>query len=237
MFIFSYNDKTEVLKGIDFSIPKGKKIALVGSSGAGKSTIADLLARFYDVSDGAILIDDVDVRDLNIDALRAHMGIVTQDSILFNDSIYANITFGAEGKIELEDVIAAAKAANAHGFISEMPDGYDTCIGDRGIKLSGGQRQRLSIARAIFKNPPILILDEATSALDTHSEQLVQEALEKLMQNRSALVIAHRLSTIQAADEILLIDDGKIIERGTHTELIQKGEAYFRLQQKQQLAE
>jgi subfamily B ATP-binding cassette protein MsbA len=212
-----------VLKNINLKIKKGRMIALVGASGSGKSTMVDLLPRFYDPTSGAILLDGVPLSDYRIDNLRGLMGIVTQETILFNDTVFNNIAFGMK-LADPEDVIKAAKIANAHEFIQKMPDGYQTNIGDRGAKLSGGQRQRISIARAVLKNPPIMILDEATSALDTESERLVQDALFKLMQNRTSVVIAHRLSTIQNADEIIVLDNGEIAERGTHGELIgQKG--------------
>ena len=224
---FHYNE-VNVLKNIDLTIPKGKMIALVGESGGGKSTLVDLLPRFYDVSEGHILIDGIDVRDFKICDVRGLMGIVSQESILFNDTVFNNIAFGLEHATR-EAVIEAAKIANAHDFIMEMEDGYDTYIGDRGMNLSGGQRQRISIARAVLKNPPILILDEATSSLDTESERLVQEALAKVMTNRTSIVIAHRLSTIQNADEILVMVKGQIVERGKHEELIEKGGVYKRL--------
>jgi subfamily B ATP-binding cassette protein MsbA len=208
-----------VLKNINFKLEKGKTVALVGTSGGGKSTMADLVPRFYDPEKGSVLIDGIDIRDCTLDSIRAIMGIVTQDSILFNDTVFNNIAFGSE-EATLDDVIKAAKIANAHDFIEEMDQGYDSVMGERGTKLSGGQRQRISIARAILKNPPILILDEATSALDSESEKLVQQALSNLMQNRTSLVIAHRLSTIQHADEILVIQNGEIIERGTHDSLL-----------------
>ena len=224
---FHYNE-VNVLKNIDLTIPKGKMIALVGESGGGKSTLVDLLPRFYDVSEGHILIDGIDVRDFKICDVRGLMGIVSQESILFNDTVFNNIAFGLEHATR-EAVIEAAKIANAHDFIMEMEDGYDTVIGDRGMNLSGGQRQRISIARAVLKNPPILILDEATSSLDTESERLVQEALAKVMTNRTSIVIAHRLSTIQNADEILVLVKGQIVERGKHEELIEKGGVYKRL--------
>ena len=203
-------------------------IALVGESGGGKSTMVDLLPRFYDVSKGSIKIDGIDIRDFRICDVRGLMGIVSQESILFNDTVFNNIAFGLEHATR-EDVIEAAKIANAHDFIMEMENGYDTLIGDRGMNLSGGQRQRISIARAVLKNPPILILDEATSSLDTESERLVQEALAKVMTNRTSIVIAHRLSTIQNADEILVMVKGQIVERGKHEELIEKGGVYKRL--------
>lgn len=217
-----------VLNNINLKVGKGKTIALVGQSGSGKTTMADMLPRFYDPSQGEILIDGVAIKDVKLADLRGLMGIVTQESILFNDTLYNNIAFGIENVTE-EQVIEASKIANAHEFISQMPNGYQTNIGDRGNKLSGGQRQRVSIARAVLKNPPILILDEATSALDTESERLVQDALNKLMKNRTSLVIAHRLSTIQHADEIIVMQKGEIIEQGTHTDLIAKNGAYRKL--------
>jgi subfamily B ATP-binding cassette protein MsbA len=203
-------------------------IAVVGPSGGGKSTLVDLLPRFYDCTSGEITIDKIPIRDLVIEDLRGLMGIVTQETILFNDSVFSNIAFGMSNVSE-EDVIAAAKVANAHEFIEKMPLGYYTNIGDRGTKLSGGQRQRLSIARAVLRNPPILILDEATSALDTESERLVQQALENLMKNRTSVVIAHRLSTIQFADEIVVLQNGELVERGTHYSLLEKNGAYRKL--------
>ncbi len=217
-----------VLNNINLKVGKGKTIALVGQSGSGKTTMADMLPRFYDPSQGEILIDGVAIKDVKLADLRGLMGIVTQESILFNDTLYNNIAFGMDNVTE-EQVIEASKIANAHEFISQMPNGYQTNIGDRGNKLSGGQRQRVSIARAVLKNPPILILDEATSALDTESERLVQDALNKLMKNRTSLVIAHRLSTIQHADEIIVMQKGEIIEQGTHADLISKNGAYRKL--------
>jgi subfamily B ATP-binding cassette protein MsbA len=227
-FRYRKGDEGHVLKNINLDIPLGKTIALVGSSGSGKTTLADLLPRYYDPDDGQILIDGYDLRELRIRDLRKLIGVVTQESILFNDTVYNNIAFGVEDTTE-EQVIAAAKVAHAHDFIMAMPDGYQTNIGDRGSKLSGGQRQRLSIARAVLKNPPILILDEATSALDTESERLVQDALTHLMQNRTTLVIAHRLSTIVHADHIIVLQKGEIAEQGTHTELLEKNGVYRRL--------
>ena len=224
---FQYAD-TKVLEQINLTVEAGKMIALVGQSGAGKSTMADLLPRFYDVTDGQILIDGIDIRKIKLHDLNQLMGIVTQESILFNDTIFNNIAFGNKSASR-EAVIAAAKIANADEFIVKLADGYDTNIGDRGDKLSGGQRQRLSIARAVLKNPPILILDEATSALDTESEKLVQDAIHKLMQNRTSIVIAHRLSTIQHADTIVVMQDGKIIEQGKHAELISRNGTYKKL--------
>ena len=220
--------KEDVLKDIDLTIPKGKVVALVGESGGGKSTLVDLLPRFYDVCEGRILLDGHDLRDYKISDLRGLMGIVTQETILFNDTVFNNIAFGMEN-VSKEAVIEAAKIANAHEFIMEMEQGYDTTIGDRGMNLSGGQRQRLSIARAVLKNPPILILDAATSSLDTESERLVQDALAKVMSQRTSIVIAHRLSTIQHADEIIVLQKGQIIERGTHEELIAKNGIYKKL--------
>lgn len=224
---FTY-EKEEVLTNVNLTIEKGKTIALVGPSGGGKSTMVDLLPRFYDCAKGEILIDGTPIKKMIITDLRKLMGIVTQESILFNDTVFNNIAFGIDdmGK---ERVIEAAKIANAHEFIMELEYGYETNIGDRGVKLSGGQRQRLSIARAVLKNPPILILDEATSSLDTESERLVQDALEKLMKSRTSIVIAHRLSTIQHADEIIVIQKGEIAERGTHFELIGKNGIYKKL--------
>jgi subfamily B ATP-binding cassette protein MsbA len=215
---FSYVKGRSVLKSVSFDIPKGKTIALVGASGGGKSTLADLLPRFYDPTSGQITVDGIPLKHIPLEDLRALMGIVTQESVLFNDTIFNNIAFGTDAT--LEAVIEAAKIANAHEFIEASADGYQTVIGDRGSKLSGGQRQRLSIARAVLKNPPILILDEATSALDNESEKMVQSALGNLMKNRTVLVIAHRLSTIQHADRILVVDKGEIVERGTHAELL-----------------
>lgn len=225
---FKYEDDY-VLKNINLKIGKGKIIALVGESGGGKSTMADLLPRFYDVSEGELLIDGHVIKDLRIDNVRGLMGIVSQESILFNDSIANNIAFGKKDVSE-QDIIEAAKVANAHEFIMQTPKGYQTNIGDRGTKLSGGQRQRLSIARAVLANPPILILDEATSALDTESEKLVQNALTNIMKDRTTVVIAHRLSTIQHADEIVVLKKGEIVERGTHSELISMNGVYTRLQ-------
>lgn len=224
---FSYEDK-HVLKGISFEIKKGESVALVGPSGGGKSTLADLIPRFHDIDKGTISIDGENIKNISINSLRKQMGIVTQESILFNDTIANNIAFGIEDAKE-EDIISAAKIANAHEFILQCDNGYQTIIGDQGMKLSGGQRQRLSIARAIMKNPPILILDEATSALDTESEKLVQEALFKLMENRTSIVIAHRLSTIQHANKILVIKDGQIEEQGNHTNLMAKKGLYHKL--------
>lgn len=228
------NSEVDVLKHINLKVPKGKTIALVGQSGSGKSTLVDLVPRYHDVSEGEILVDNKNIKDVRISDLRALIGNVNQEAILFNDTFYNNITFGVENAT-MEEVIAAAKIANAHDFIMESENGYDTMIGDRGGRLSGGQRQRVSIARAILKNPPILILDEATSALDTESERLVQEALERLMKSRTTIAIAHRLSTIKNADEICVLYEGEIVERGTHEELIEKNGYYKRLNDMQTL--
>jgi subfamily B ATP-binding cassette protein MsbA len=225
---FSYNKDEIVLENINLTFPKGKTCAIVGPSGAGKSTLVDLIPRFYDPDEGQITLDGTDIRNYKIEDLRQLIGIVTQESILFNDTIYNNITFGVE-EASQEDVEQAAKVANAHRFIVKFSDGYQTNIGDQGSKLSGGQRQRITIARAILKNPPILILDEATSSLDTKSEQLVQEALSQLMKNRTSIVIAHRLSTIQDADRIVVLEEGQITEKGVHPTLMEKGGAYKKL--------
>lgn len=224
---FKYKDNF-VINGIDFTIKKGQTLALVGQSGSGKTTLADLLPRFYDVNEGSITIDGVDIRDIKIEKLRGLMGVVNQESILFNDTIHNNIAFGVENAT-LEQVVEAAKIANAHDFINETPNGYETNIGDRGGNLSGGQRQRLSIARAVLANPPIMIFDEATSALDTESEKLVQESLNRLMKNRTSIVIAHRLSTVIHADVICVLDKGKIVEQGSHSDLIKLNGYYKKL--------
>ena len=232
---FSYDaGGRRILDGIDLDIPKGKTIAIVGASGAGKSTLVDLIPRFYDIDEGSITVDGKEIRNVKIKDLRALMGNVNQDPILFNDTIFNNIAFGVEGAT-MEQVVEAAKIANAHDFIMEKEEGYDTNIGDRGCKLSGGQRQRISIARAVLKNPPILILDEATAALDTESERIVQEALDRLMTSRTTIAIAHRLSTIKAADEIIVLHEGRIAERGRHEELLAKDGYYKKLNDMQAL--
>jgi len=224
---FAY-DREHVLQNINLTIQKGKTVALVGPSGGGKSTLADLIPRFYDPASGEVLIDGIAITEYELESLRKQIGVVTQESILFNDTIFNNIAFGMD-HVKLEDVMQAAKIANAHEFITQTPEGYETMIGERGSKLSGGQRQRLSIARAVLKNPPILILDEATSALDSESEKLVQDALFNLMKNRTSVVIAHRLSTIQHANEIIVIQNGEIVERGKHDELITSNGLYRKL--------
>jgi ATP-binding cassette, subfamily B, bacterial MsbA len=225
---FSYNNDRGILSGINLNLSKGKILAMVGMSGAGKTTFVSLLPRFYDPGKGAILIDGKDIRDFTVESLRAQIGIVSQETILFNDTIRNNIAFGKPGAT-LEKIIESSKAANAHNFIMKMPKGYETTIGDRGIKLSGGEKQRIAIARALFKDPPILILDEATSQLDTESEKLVQEAINRLMANRTVFVIAHRLSTVEHADNIAVFQAGKVIETGTHAQLLEKSGVYKHL--------
>ena len=231
---FSYDTDRKILDDINLSVKKGSTVAIVGESGAGKSTLVDLIPRFYDVTGGSIKIDGTDIRDIKVHSLRSLMGNVNQEPILFNDTIFNNIAFGVEDAT-MEDVVAAAKIANAHEFIMEKEDGYNTNIGDRGMRLSGGQRQRLSIARAILKNPPILILDEATASLDTESERLVQEALDRLMSSRTTIAIAHRLSTIKNSDEIIVMHEGKIVERGKHEELLALNGYYKKLTDMQSL--
>jgi subfamily B ATP-binding cassette protein MsbA len=225
---FSYGD-APVLSGIDLSASKGEVIALVGPSGSGKSTLVDLIPRFYEPTGGRILLDGIDTREIKLPALRSLTGIVSQETVLFHDSVRSNIAYGATNRYSQEQIEAAATAANAHEFIMELPRGYDTLLGERGTRLSGGQRQRLAIARALLTDPPILILDEATSALDTESERLVQEAVDRLLQGRTVFVIAHRLSTVTHADQILVLDHGEIVERGTHAELLARRGAYYRL--------
>ncbi|MBI4535654.1 MAG: ABC transporter ATP-binding protein [Ignavibacteriae bacterium] len=216
---FKYETGSLVLKNVSFEITAGERVAIVGPSGSGKSTLVDLLPRFYDPIEGRITIDGVDIRDVTLDSLRGLMGIVSQETILFNDSVRNNVAYGRTD-MPMERIVEAAKIANAHTFILELPEGYDTKIGDRGVKLSGGQRQRISLARAILKNPPILIFDEATSALDTESELLVQEAVERVLAGRTSIVIAHRLSTVQHSDRILVVDNGEIVEEGKHVDLL-----------------
>ncbi|MCQ2187922.1 MAG: ABC transporter ATP-binding protein/permease [Bacteroidales bacterium] len=233
--VFSYRDGSkQILKGVNLEIPKGKTVAIVGASGAGKTTLVDLIPRYYDPEGGKVTIDGINLKDLKVNDLRALMGNVNQDPILFNDTIFNNIAFGVENATQ-EQVEAAARIANAHEFIMEKDGGYQSNVGDRGVKLSGGQRQRISIARAILKNPPILILDEATASLDTESERTVQDALDKLMSNRTTIAIAHRLSTIKNADEIIVMDEGRIVERGRHEDLIALGGYYRKLNEMQSL--
>ena len=225
---FTYDGSREVIDGISFEIRRGQTVALVGPSGGGKSTLSELLPRFYDPTSGEILIDGISLRDYTQESVRAHMSVVAQDTVLFNDTIANNIGMGRRGASH-EEIVEAARIANADSFIRECPEGYDTNIGDRGTKLSGGQRQRLSIARAVLKNPDILILDEATSALDTESEKLVQDALNNLLKGRTSVVIAHRLSTIHNADQIIVVDHGRIAEQGTHAELMERNGIYAKL--------
>ncbi|MBK8622829.1 MAG: ATP-binding cassette domain-containing protein [Saprospiraceae bacterium] len=231
-FAYQNNDE-EVLRDISLTIPKGKIVAIVGPSGAGKSTLTDMLPRFYDPTGGKILIDGKDLKDISLSSLRDQFSLVSQEAILFHDTVRNNIVFGKQATEE--EIIQAAKVANAHDFISSMPQGYDTLIGDRGVKLSGGQRQRLTIARAVLRNPAILILDEATSALDSESERWVQDALTQLMNGRTSIVIAHRLSTIQNADIIVVMENGKIIQMGNHQELIAEDNLYRKLVEMQNL--
>ncbi|MCR4438632.1 MAG: ABC transporter ATP-binding protein [bacterium] len=229
---FRYDRDVEVLTDVSLRIKRGQVVAIVGPSGSGKSTLVDLLVRFYDPTAGRILIDGHDLREVTLESLRRLLGIVTQETILFNDTVRNNIAYGLDG-VAMEKVIAAARAANAHDFIMEMPNGYDTVIGDRGVKVSGGEKQRLAIARAILRDPPILVFDEATSALDTESEILVQDAIKNLLQGRTSLVIAHRLSTVRHADRIVVLHDGKIVQEGAHDELMSRGGLYRRLYEMQ----
>jgi subfamily B ATP-binding cassette protein MsbA len=232
---FAYTGGEPVLTDVSFAVPRGQVVALVGASGAGKSTTMDLLARFYDPTHGRITLDGVDLRDATVASLRGQLGIVTQETILFHDTVRSNIAYGMEGASETA-VRAAAAAAHAAAFIERLPQGYDTVIGDRGVKLSGGERQRLAIARALLRNPPLLLLDEATSALDTESERLVQDALERLMRDRTVLVIAHRLSTVQHADRIIVMDAGRVVAQGTHDQLLEADGLYRKLYQLQFVA-
>jgi subfamily B ATP-binding cassette protein MsbA len=225
---FAYGD-APVLRNIDLDVRKGEVIAIVGPSGSGKSTLVDLIPRFYEPTGGRILLDGVDTREIKLPSLRALTGIVSQETVLFHDTVRNNIAYGAEGRYTQQQIEDAARAANAQSFIMELPNGYDTMLGERGTRLSGGQRQRLAIARALLSDPPILILDEATSALDTESERLVQEAVDRLLQGRTVFVIAHRLSTITHADRIIFLDRGEIVEQGTHAQLLARGGAYSRL--------
>jgi subfamily B ATP-binding cassette protein MsbA len=225
---FAYRDGEPAVQDVSFTVPRGTLLALVGPSGSGKSTIVDLLARFFDVSDGRITIDGVDIRDARIADLRGLLGIVSQETVLFHDTVRANIAYGVADATD-EEIQAAARAAHAHEFIRQLPHGYDTRVGERGVELSGGQRQRIAIARALLRDPPILVMDEATSSLDTESERVIQDAVERLLEGRTVFVIAHRLSTVQRADQILVMDRGRVVERGTHAQLLAESGVYRRL--------
>jgi subfamily B ATP-binding cassette protein MsbA len=226
---FAYDGEEAVLRGVSFKMKRGEVVALVGPSGAGKSTLVDLLPRFYRPLSGRILLDGVDIGEIQLDSLRKLLGVVSQETIIFHDTVRANIAYGAPDRYSQEEIEAAASAANAHGFIVRLPEGYDTLLGDRGVRLSGGQRQRIAIARAILRDPPLLIFDEATSALDTESERLVQGAINRLLANRTVIVVAHRLSTIQGAHQIIVLADGEIVEAGRHDELLARRGPYRRL--------
>jgi subfamily B ATP-binding cassette protein MsbA len=229
---FSYRDGQTALNDVSFTVPRGSVVALVGSSGAGKSTVVDLLSRFFDVTQGAIRVDGRDIRDLRVPDLRALLGIVSQETVLFHDTVRSNISYGRPDATP-EQVEEAARAANAHEFIEKMPNRYDTVVGERGVELSGGQRQRIAIARALLRDPPVLIFDEATSALDTESERLIQDAIERLLVGRTVFVVAHRLSTVQRADQILVLEDGRIVERGDHASLLAQAGRYRQLYEMQ----